>query len=148
MTINERIRKIRKDLKLNQTDFALKLGMTQTGVSYLEKRGTKVNSSTIKSICAICGISETWLVTGEGPIYDESDFFNLSQMLREAHATELEIEILKAYFDLDYRVRCKILNHFRCHLGNTDSIYEKCPRDARELENSCLSECTKDLDAI
>ena len=44
MTINERVRYFRKDvLHMNQTEFALSIGMKQTGVSSFEKEGATVS---------------------------------------------------------------------------------------------------------
>ncbi len=38
MTINERVKHFRKDvLRISQTEFAVSLGMKQTGVSYMER---------------------------------------------------------------------------------------------------------------
>lgn len=40
MTINERVKHFRKDvLHISQTEFAVSLGMKQTGVSYMERDG-------------------------------------------------------------------------------------------------------------
>ena len=71
MTINERIRYLRKDqLKLSQTDFASFIGMKQTSVSYFEKNGATVTDQTIRSIClAIDGLNEDWLRTGNGDMF-------------------------------------------------------------------------------
>lgn len=148
MTINDRIRKIRNDLKMNQTDFAAKLGISQTGVSYLERQGTHINDSTIKTICSIFQVSETWLRTGEEPMYIESEFFNLNDLLQKAHATKLEIEILKTYFDIDSSIRLQILEHFRKNFTPKDSKYNQCPAEAEQLERKYLIHDDEDTQAI
>ena len=62
MTINERIRLLRKEyLKMNQTDFASLLGMKQTSVSSFEKPGATVTDQTLKAIClAVDNLNEEW----------------------------------------------------------------------------------------
>ena len=66
MEINERIKYLRKNLGLNQTDFARKIGMKQTGLSAIEKGKVPVLERNIKNICSEFHINEVWLRTGEG----------------------------------------------------------------------------------
>lgn len=115
MTINERIRYLRKDvLKMNQTDFAEKIGMKQTSVSSFEKAGATVTEQTLKSICmSVRGLNETWLRDGTGPMYTEEPMFSLDQFVRDHGGTDLEIEIMKAYFELDPEIRKKVWDHFK-----------------------------------
>ena len=62
MTINERIKYFRKEIKkMNQKQFAEILGVTQSGVSYMEQEGSTVADSSIKVICSVCGLNEEWL---------------------------------------------------------------------------------------
>lgn len=118
MTINERIRYFRKDvLDMNQTEFADKLGMKQTSVSGIERESVAVTDRTIKTICLIFNVNEDWLRTGEGPIYNEREAFSLDQFAREHGATQLELEIIKVYFELDPAIRRAVLDHFRAHFA-------------------------------
>lgn len=66
MTINQRIRNLRKEAKLNQRELGQKLGLGQASVSWLEQDGHTVTESNIKQIASVFGISESWLRTGEG----------------------------------------------------------------------------------
>jgi DNA-binding transcriptional regulator YiaG len=51
MTINERVKHFRKDvLHISQTEFAVSLGMKQTGVSYMERDGSTVNQGNLSSL--------------------------------------------------------------------------------------------------
>ncbi len=120
MTINERIRYLRKEvLHMNQRQFAASLGMSQTGISGTEQSGSNVPDSTIKLICSTHSISEAWLRTGDGPIRIEPDTFSLDQYAKDHGCTELELEILKAYFELDPSIRETVVNHFRDRLTFT-----------------------------
>ena len=57
MTINERVKHFRKDvLHISQTEFAVSLGMKQTGVSYMERDGSTVTDQTIKAICLLYNV--------------------------------------------------------------------------------------------
>lgn len=73
MTINERIKQLRKDiLHKSQQEFASILQVTQASISWSEQPGHNVPDSSIRSICSNFGISEDWLRTGEGEIYSST----------------------------------------------------------------------------
>lgn len=70
MTINERVKHFRKDvLQISQANFADKLGMKQTGISYMEREGSTVTDQTIKSICLLYHVNEEWLRNGTGEMF-------------------------------------------------------------------------------
>ena len=131
MTVNERVRYFRKDvLHMNQTEFALSIGMKQTGVSYMEQEGATVTDQAIKAICSVHNISEEWLRNGTEPMRIEPETFNLNEFAREHGASELELKIVRAYFELNPDIRKKLIKHFRSELSNS-----KHPTTPEELEN-------------
>lgn len=120
-TINERVVYLRKEiLHLNQTDFASHLGLRQTSVSSFEQPGASVSNPTIKAICLAFNVNENWLRCGEGDIFNQTETFDLDAFVREHGGTDLEIKILKAYFELDEETRKRILKHFRERLTAGD----------------------------
>lgn len=66
MTINERIKEIRRSSGLSQTDFAERLGTTRGVITNLEGEKTSPNEPFIKLICREFNVNEDWLRTGEG----------------------------------------------------------------------------------
>ena len=116
MTINERIKFLRKEKGLTQKTLASTLGITQSGVSFLEQEGSSVSDQTIKLICTVFGVREEWLRTGEGEIYGPEPVFSLDRFVAERGASDLELAIVKAYFELDPATRRTVLEHFRAHL--------------------------------
>lgn len=122
MTINERIRNLRKDhLNLNQTEFAKLLGMKQTSVSSFEQIGASVTDQTIKGICnAVKGLNEDWLRDGKGEMFIEPDTFSLDAFMEERGASELELLAIKAYFELSPDTRRDLIEHFKSRL--TDPV--------------------------
>lgn len=119
MTINERIRYLRKDvLKMNQTDFAKKIGMKQTSVSSFEKQGATVTEQTLKSICmSVQNLNEDWLRDGTEPMYIPESTFSLDKFVKDHGGTELELEAMKAYFELDPDIRKMLVKHFKERLA-------------------------------
>lgn len=118
MNINSRIRLLRKEKGWTQKSLAALLGITQSGVSFMEQDGSTVSDQTIKTLCLACpGLSETWLRTGEGEMYSQAELFSLDRFLQERGASDLELSIVKAYFELDPAIRRAVLDHFRSRLA-------------------------------
>lgn len=114
MTINERIRHFRKNvLHINQRQFAADLGMAQTGVSGLEQDGATVTDRAIKSICMAYSVNEDWLRNGTEPMYIQAPTFSLDDFVRQRGGTELELDIMKAYFELEPDIRAMLVQHFK-----------------------------------
>lgn len=64
--MNSRIKEIRKENGLTQSEFADIIGLSQSGVSWIEQPGSNVDAAVIKSICKNFNINEEWLKTGDG----------------------------------------------------------------------------------
>ena len=67
--MHDRIKRIRADLKLTQSDFAAKLGVSQNYVWMLESGERTASDRIIRDICREFRVDETWLRTGEGDMY-------------------------------------------------------------------------------
>lgn len=68
--MNQRIKELRKSLKLTQSNFARKIGIGATAISKLEKGENTPSDQTILSICREFNVNEQWLRTGEGEMFD------------------------------------------------------------------------------
>lgn len=66
--MNERIKLLRKELGLNQTEFGERIGLSASGISKFEAGLTNPAESTIKLICATYHVHPRWMETGEGPM--------------------------------------------------------------------------------
>ena len=69
--MNDRIVEIRKFKGLNQTEFAKKLGFTQSNLSSIELGKTPLTEANIRLICFTFGVNETWLREGKGDMMDD-----------------------------------------------------------------------------
>ena len=136
MTINERIKFLRKEKGLTQKALASTLGITQSGVSFLEQEGSSVSDQTIKLICTVFGVREDWLRTGEGEMYSPEPVFSLDRFVAERGATELELAIVKAYFELDPATRRTVLEHFKARLAS--AVTDEDEAEAEALKQDYL----------
>ena len=66
MTINERVRQVRKELGLSQEAFGERLGITKSAVSKIEKSENKVTESLIKLLRSEYKVDPFWLESGIG----------------------------------------------------------------------------------
>ena len=103
LTVNERIKKVRKEKGMNQKQFAALLGVTQSGISYMEQSGSNVSDSSIKSICTMCNLNEDWLRNGTEPMYIQAPTFSLDDFVKRHGGTDLELDIMLSTHDLTQR---------------------------------------------
>lgn len=73
MTVNDRVKQIRKTENLTLEKFGEKLGVTKTAISKIELGNRNVTDQMIKSICREFNICEEWLRNGTGPMNPEID---------------------------------------------------------------------------
>lgn len=74
MTVNERVKEIRKSNNLTMDKFGERIGVTKAAISKIEKGERGVTDQMIKSICREFGYNEEWLRNGiepKKPIIDE-----------------------------------------------------------------------------
>lgn len=92
--MNERIRMIRKDLRMNQTEFGRELGCSQTAVAKYESGMVVPDQTLRKLICEKFNVCETWLETGKGVPYKEGLVPELVNALRNMPAVQAALERL------------------------------------------------------
>ena len=71
--MNDRIKKIRRELKMTQDDFGKRIGLARNSVANYEIGRRTPTNAVITSICREFGVNEVWLRTGEG---GESNMFS------------------------------------------------------------------------
>ncbi len=71
--MKERLKHLRKELNLNQIEFAQKLGTSQQTVARWESGARNITESRILQICQTFGVRRAWLETGEGEIFDRDE---------------------------------------------------------------------------
>lgn len=67
--MNERLRELRRALRLSQKDFAAKLGVQQPQLSAWEHGSIPVSRSRVMHICQAFGVNRQWLETGKEPMF-------------------------------------------------------------------------------
>lgn len=86
--MHERIRLIRKTLKLTLAEFGKAIGLGSTAICDIEHQRCNATERVIIAICAKYHVNEKWLKTGEGEMFITTDiqldeFFNIFNQLSE-----------------------------------------------------------------
>lgn len=71
MTIGERVKELRKQVNLTQQAFADRLNLKRNTVGSYEVNVVEPSDRTISDICREFNVSETWLRTGEGEMFNQ-----------------------------------------------------------------------------
>lgn len=150
MIENERIKEIRKSLKMTMERFGERLGVTKTAISNIEKSNRNVTEQMRKAICREFNVNEEWLRTGNGEM-----FVQLSQDDETAHIVQdmlgsntgsfynIILEIAKSYKKLSSTSQ-KALDELADNLLSSladeerfmtiEDYKNECPKTLEELE--------------
>lgn len=140
METYERIRELRKNhLNMSMEVFGQKLGVSRDMIANIElNRLARPDQkmSLYKLICSTFNVREEWLLDGVEPMYIEPESFSLDDYVKARGAEKLELEIVKAYFDLDPEIRKAAVSQFRSRLASAvaEDPALLIPETAEELE--------------
>ena len=112
MSINQRIKELRKGLGLNQSDFGARIGLKNSAISKLEQDGNTVVDQNKRIICDQFGVSLQWLETGEGDMYADTDSDErlFEQLHSELGLNEREQQILWTFLTFSEEERTRVLD--------------------------------------
>lgn len=126
MNIFEKIKFIRDSSKLNQNEFAEKLGIAQSTVSKLEKEGTTPDFFAIQNLIVNFKINPNWIFFDIEPIFLDADDNNLSlqnqQLIKDINmilsAEEFNTKLNEILID-------STLNNLFSESDNNKSVFRK-----------------------
>lgn len=148
MKIHERIKYLRKNiLKLSQEDFSKKLGLSRSNIGNIEVGRINVTDRVVADISTQYNVNEEWLRNGTEPMFIEPDTFSLDEFLKQRNATDIEIDIIKTYFNMPEDLRNGLIDYFKNQVlsnirndlaatkeGDTNSIDYEVEAYRKELE--------------
>lgn len=79
-SVNDRVKKVRLALGLSQSQMGARLGVTKGAISLWESADRSVSAGCIKLINQVLGVSEHWLLTGEGEMLLDRKGYLLSSL--------------------------------------------------------------------
>lgn len=113
MSINQRIKELRKNLKLNQNEFGDKIGLKNSAISKMEQEGSTVIDQNIRLICDTFHIREEWLRTGEEPMMSNEEDAILEAFAKRYDLTPDEQTTARYMLRLSPEQRAAVLAHVK-----------------------------------
>ncbi len=105
MTQAERVRMLRKELSLTQSDFGKKVGVGKTAISKIEKSENSLTDRMFNSICREFNVNEDWLRSGEGDMFlpfEDEVAEMVSQLLEASNPFyDMILDMMVSFNELD-----------------------------------------------
>lgn len=98
--MNERLKKLRKTLKLTMKQFAEPLGLTESTISKAEKGTANLSDSAVRLICSVFKVDYFWLTEGKGEMFTDSTDALLDEIAAENHMSGDTVDTFKRLFKL------------------------------------------------
>lgn len=136
MTQGERVKEIRKSLKMNQADFGKKLGVGKTAVSKLELGENTLTDQMAKSICREYNVNNLYLQTGKGEMFSALPESILDELCEEYGMDDLDRSIVSSYLQLSDAERAAIKKYVQNLIDSNKKEAEKASSESEpdELE--------------
>lgn len=112
MTQGERLKAVRKELKLSQEKFGEKLGVEKSAISQLEGDRNKLTGQMIRSICREYKVRYDWLVYGDGEMFEDLSGV-MDKLCIEYDCDEMDRKILEYYLTMGAEKKAAL----KCFLG-------------------------------
>lgn len=113
MTASERLRMLRKELKLSQDEFGSHLGVSNTAISKLEKNERNLTDQMIKSICREFRVNYIWLTEGKGDMFSGTPKSVVDEIAEDYNLDDLDKKIIEKFLELDEKQRAVIKDYIR-----------------------------------
>lgn len=110
--MKERIKELRKELHLSQEIFGERLGVTKASISRLESGVNNVTESMVKLICSEFNVSEDWLRTGEGEMFESIPKDELDKLAARYKLNPNDYKLIRNYLSLSPEQRLLIQSLF------------------------------------
>lgn len=115
--MNTRIKELRTALHLTLEGFGDRIGVTRAAVSKWENGDRGIADSMVVSICREFGVSEQWLRTGEGEMFEQTRETVLDRLAAEYSLDKEQVSVIENFLDLSPQERALFLTQMRKVFG-------------------------------
>ena len=150
--MNSRLKDIRKALRLTQKEFAARLGITDSGISRLEKGQNQLTDQLIRAICREYKVNYEYLKNGIGEMFVEVPQTVVDELCEQYDLDDFDRIMLQEYLKLDESSRNVLKAYIRSimkRVGSDDtqskidaeveSYRQELEREASQAEKSSAS---------
>ena len=136
--MDERIKKLRKDLDLTQQEFADRISIKRGAVANYEIGRNIPSDSVINLICREFNVNETWLRTGTGEMFNPSPRSALDALAAEYHLDQTAYVVVEKFLNLKPEYQQGVIEYFKAVAAalneSPDALSELIPGTPEELE--------------
>ena len=125
MTQGDRVKDVRKTLKLTLEEFGKKVGVTKQTVSRIENGINNLTDQMVKSICREFNVNYDWLMDGEGEMFSDLPQTVLDELCSQYELDDLDRFIVELYVGLPKDVSDGIKARAKEHIQKRDTSEEK-----------------------
>lgn len=116
--IADRVKYVRKELKLSQTEFGARVGVSRDVIKNIECYLVPPKELLLKQICKEYHVDYIWLTTGEGEMFLSDTEMLIDELSADYKLDELDRKIVEAYLKLSHEDRMALKKFLK-------SIFEK-----------------------
>lgn len=121
MTQGERVKEVRKTLKLTLEEFGGKVGVTKQTVSRIENGVNNLTDQMLKSICREYNVNYDYLMYGEGEMFSDLPRTVLDELCRQYELDNFDRSLVELYIELPKDFRQILKNKIREMLKENDA---------------------------
>lgn len=107
--MHERLKLLRKSLKLNQIEFGKKINLSGSHIASYETGRRNLTTRTIEDICREYNVNKYWLINGEGEMFSPQKDNDISEYIKSLNMSDFEMELLEKFLQFDSQTRINIL---------------------------------------
>lgn len=113
ITLNERIKKLRRVFDLTQQEFAEKIGTARNNIAGYETGKRSPSEAVISLICKTFNVNETWLRTGEGEMLQPNPTSALDALAAEYSLSSSDYILIEKFLALKPETRNAVTDYMR-----------------------------------
>lgn len=125
--MNERLKQLRKALKLNQVDFGAKLSLTGSAISRYESGVNAMADNIVLLICREFDVNEEWLRYGTGSMFSQKNMDLIEQLSDKYDLGLYGRQLLETYLELsdsDKRAVERFVANLTANVENAEKLEE------------------------
>lgn len=120
--MDERIKQIRRELGLTQTEFAERIGLKQNSIALIESGKRNISNQAVLSICREYGVNEEWLRTGTGEKMTPDASDELEALVKKYDLSNADQVLIEKYVNLKAGSRETIINFITDVVAALDGV--------------------------
>ena len=137
--MNDRIKRLRKELDLTQQEFADRISIKRGAVANYEIGRNIPSDSVINLICREFNVNEAWLRTRTGEMFNPSPSSAMDVLAAEYHLDQNAYVVVEKFLNLKPEYQKGVIEYFKAiaaalNSENMDDLSDLAPGSPEELE--------------